>query len=349
METTVLPANTLSWQVLLGLGVVSLALWLGRLGARLLGQAARLTTTQGDDRYWRILGLAWWGVTLLGGLSLLTEIFRVPLEPLRTWGNQLSQWLGSRGFTGLLILASAAFAHRLIPRLLGRVPVVASTEFTRQQVRIQTLRAVLDSGLRTVVLVIGGLFFLSNLGLNVTALLAGVGVAGLAVSFAAQNLIRDLINGFFILLEDQFGVGDVITVGALSGTVERFNLRITVLRDLEGRVHFLPNSGLAVVTVSSRDWARAVVDVPVSWKEDLERALAVFRDEVERFYQDPLWGPKFSGPPDIQGVQGLANEAITLRVLFTTKPKEQWEVGREFRRRIAERFGREAIKTPATQ
>lgn len=342
-------ANSLPWQALLGLGVVSLTLWLGRTGARLLNQAGRLTPMQGDDRYWRILGFVWWGMTLLGGLSLLTEIFRLPLGPFRTWGHQLSQWLGSRGLTGLLILASASLVYRLIPMLLGRIPIVASPEFTRQQVRSQTLKAVLDSGLRTLVLVIGGLFFLSNLGLNVTALLAGVGVAGLAVSFAAQNLIRDLINGFFILLEDQFGVGDVITVGALTGTVERFNLRITVLRDVEGRVHFLPNSGITVVSVLSRDWARAVVDVPVSWKEDLERALEAFRDEAERFYQDPQWRPKFSAPPDVQGVQQLANEAIVLRVLFTTKPKEQWEVGREFRRRIAERFGREAIKTPATQ
>lgn len=341
-------ANTLPWQALLGLGVVSLALWLGRTGARLLNQAGRLTSLQ-DNGYWRILGWVWWGVTLLGGLSLLAEIFHLPLEPFRTWGNQLSQWLGSRGLTGLLILASASLVYRLIPMLLNRVPIATSGEFTRQQVRIQTLKAVLDSGLRTLVLVIGGLFFLSNLGLNVTALLAGVGVAGLAVSFAAQNLIRDLINGFFILLEDQFGVGDVITVGAITGTVERFNLRITVLRDVEGRVYFLPNSAITVVSVLSRDWARAVVDVPVSWKEDLERALAVFQDEVNRFYEDPQWQPKFSAPPDVQGVQQLANDAITLRALFTTKPKEQWGVGREFRRRIAERFAREAIKTPATQ
>jgi small conductance mechanosensitive channel len=334
---------------LLALGVLLLAAWAGRGGARLINQAGRFTATPKDDRYWRLAAFGWWGVVGLAVISLYTHIFQLEVQPFRVWGAQLAAWLGSKGITGVLTLALALTLYRLIPYLLSRVPVGHSEEFTRSQVRGQTIKSVLESAFRAVILVVGGLFFLSNLGLNITALVTGVSIAGLAVSFAAQNLVRDFINGFFFLLEDQFGVGDVITVGAISGTVERFNLRITVLRDLEGRVHFLPNSGISVVSVLSRDWARAVVDIAISYRQDLGRALAIFEDEVNRFYHDPDWEPTFTSPPDLMGVQQLTESAIVLRVLFTTKPKEQWAVGREFRKRVAERFAAEKVLVPATQ
>jgi len=333
---------------LLALGVLALAVWVGRNGSRLINQVGSFTPSPTDNRYWRLAGFAWWGVVVLAAVSLLAEIFKLDIEPFRSWGNQLSSWLGSKGLTGILTLALALTLYRLIPYLLNRIPLARSEEFTRSQVRGQTIKSVLESALRAIVLVVGGLFFFSNLGLNITALVTGVGVAGLAVSFAAQNLVRDLINGFFILLEDQFGVGDVITVGLISGTVERFNLRVTVLRDLEGRVHFVPNSQIPIVTVLSRDWARAVVDIGVSYRQDLGQAIAVFEDEVNRFYHDPNWESLFTSPPDLQGVQQLTDNAVVLRVLFTTKPKEQWAVGREFRKRIAERFAAEKILIPAT-
>ena len=334
---------------LLALGVLALAIWAGRGGARLLNRAAGFTATSRDDRYWRLAGFAWWGVVALAAVSLVIHIFELEVEPFRSWGRQLASWLGSRGLTGVLTLALALTLYRLIPYLLSRIPLSRSEEFTREHVRVQTIKSVLESAFRAIVLVVGGLFFFSNLGLNITALVTGVSIVGLAVGFAAQNLVRDFINGFFILLEDQFGVGDVISVGALLGTVERFNLRITVLRDLEGRVHFMPNSTIAVVSVLSRDWARAVVDIAVSYRQDLGRVLSVFEDEVSRFYHDPDWEPMFTSPPDMMGVQQLTESAILLRVLFTTKPKEQWSVGREFRKRIAERFAAEKVLVPATQ
>lgn len=334
---------------LLALGVLALAAWAGRSGARLLNRAAGYTATSRDDRYWQLAGYVWWVVVALAALSLAVHIFGLELEPFRGWGRQLAAWLGSKGLTGVLTLALTVTLYRLIPLLLGRIPLAKSEGFSRSQVRAQTIKSALESALRTVVLVVGLMFFFSNLGLNITALVTGVSIAGLAVSFAAQNLVRDFINGFFILLEDQFGVGDVITAGTISGTVERFNLRITVLRDLEGRVHFLPNSNLNIVSVLSRDWARAVVDIAVSYRQDLARVLTVFEDEVSRFYHDPAWEPEFTSPPDVMGVYQLTESAIVLRVLFTTKPKEQWSVGREFRKRIAERFAAEKVLLPATQ
>lgn len=334
---------------LLALGVLLLAIWAGRTGAGLIRQAGRFTPHSGDDRYWGWAGWGWWGLVGLAVVSLYAHIFQLEFQPFRGWGAQLAAWLGSKGITGVLTLALAFTLYRLIPYLMSRVPLGPSEEFTRERVRRQTIKSVLESALRVVILVVGGLFFFSNLGLNITALVTGVSIVGLAVSFAAQNLVRDFINGFFVLFEDQFGVGDVITVGTVTGTVERFNLRITVLRDLEGRVHYVPNSGLGMVSVLSRDWARAVVDIAISYRQDLNRALSVFTDEVHRFYHDPDWEPVFTAPPDVVGVHQLTETSIGLRVLFTTKPKEQWAVGREFRKRVAERFLTEKVLVPATQ
>lgn len=198
---------------------------------------------------------------------------------------------------GGAVLLATWTAYRLVPLLLRSLPLPETEgELTRQAVRAKTLRNVSESALKVAVVTVGGLLFLSNLGLNVTALLAGAGVAGLALSFAAQNLIRDFINGFFILLEDQYGVGDIVKVGDLAGVVEKFNLRLTVLRDLEGKAHFIPNSQIQQVTVFTQEWSRAVVDVGVAYKEDVDRVLAIFRDEAERFFQDPEWQDKLTNP-----------------------------------------------------
>ena len=338
--------SSLWLRVLISIGLLVLGFWVGRAGAGLAGWLARLTPDTRDDRYWRLAGALWWALTAAMVASLAAQVWRVELEPFYAWGQVLLGWLGERGLAVLLILGATSLALRLVPRLLQRVPV-GSGEFTREQVRLQTLKSVLESVLKALIIALGVLFALSNLGLNITALLAGAGVVGLGISLAAQNLIRDVINGFFILLEDQYGVGDVITVGQLSGGVERFNLRITVLRDLEGRVHFIPNSTIQQVTVLSRDWARAVVDVSVAYETPVDKALEVVRSEAEAFYHDPAWRDKFTDrPPETLGIQQLADSGILIRVLFNTKPKEQWAVGREFRRRIKLRLDAEGIAIP---
>ncbi|GAA5334207.1 MULTISPECIES: mechanosensitive ion channel family protein [Thermus] len=330
-------------QIVLVLLVVAV---LGRLGGRLFAALAEAVPGKRDDAFFRLLGLLWWGILALAGFSYLVHALGLPHEPFRTWGEGLVRWAGAKGVAGLSVLALTYLAYRLTPVLLGHLPEPEGDELTREAVRRKTLRAVAESALKVVILVLGGLFFLSNLGLNVTALLAGAGVAGLAVSFAAQNLIRDFINGFFILLEDQYGVGDIVQIGNVGGQVERFTLRITVLRDLEGRVHFFPNSEVRQVTVLTQEWSRAVVDVGVAYKEDIDRVLEVFRDEVERFHQDPEWRERFTEPPEVLGVQALGDSSVVIRVLFNTKPAQQWAVAREFRRRIKKRLDQEGIEIP---
>ncbi|GAB5603657.1 mechanosensitive ion channel family protein [Thermus sp. FJN-A] len=331
--------------VLKALLVLLLAWILGRYGAKALNLVGRLTPTAKDDRFFRLLGYLWWGGVLVGALSYLAHLLALPYEPLASWGRSLAGWLGERGLAALAVLALTFLGYRLIPLLLARLPE-AEEELSREAIRRRTLRVVSESALKGTLLVLGGLLLLSNLGLNVTALLAGAGVAGLALSFAAQNLIRDFINGFFILLEDQYGVGDIVQINGVGGVVEKFNLRLTVLRDLEGRVHFIPNSEVRQVTVLTQEWSRAVVDVGVAYKEDLDRVLAVFQDEVARFSQDPGWQDRFTAPPEVLGVQDLANSAVVIRVLFNTKPAQQWAVAREFRRRIKNRLDREGIEIP---
>ena len=320
---------------------------LGRLGARLLGRLAALTPSTRDDAFFRLLGYAWWGVVAVAGASYLSHALSLPYEPLATWGRSLVAWLGGKGVAGGAVLLATWTAYRLVPLLLRSLPLPETEgERTRQAVRAKTLRNVSESALKVAVVTVGGLLFLSNLGLNVTALLAGAGVAGLAVSFAAQNLIRDFIHGFFILLEDQYGVGDIVKVGDLAGVVEKFNLRLTVLRDLEGKAHFIPNSQIQQVTVFTQEWSRAVVDVGVAYKEDVDRVLAIFRDEAERFFQDPEWQDKLTNPPEVLGVENLADSAVVIRTLFGTKPAQQWAVAREFRRRIKKRLDQEGVEIP---
>ena len=314
---------------------------LGRLGARLLGRLAALTPSTRDDAFFRLLGYAWWGVVAVAGASYLSHALSLPYEPLATWGRSLVAWLGGKGVAGGAVLLATWTAYRLVPLLLRSLPLPETEgELTRQAVRAKTLRNVSESALKVAVVTVGGLLFLSNLGLN------GAGVAGLAVSFAAQNLIRDFIHGFFILLEDQYGVGDIVKVGDLAGVVEKFNLRLTVLRDLEGKAHFIPNSQIQQVTVFTQEWSRAVVDVGVAYKEDVDRVLAIFRDEAERFFQDPEWQDKLTNPPEVRGVEDLADSAVVIRTLFGTKPAQQWAVAREFRRRIKKRLDQEGVEIP---
>ena len=291
------------WKAVLAVLVVLLAVFVGRFGGRFLSWVAALALKDRERRYAAWAQRIWWGVVGVAAFSFLVNAYGWALEPFRTWGRQLAAWAGGNGLSVLFILALTYLGYRLVERFMERLELPVGEEHTRQAVRAQTLKAVIESTLKVVVVLIGALLALANLNLNVTALIAGVGVAGLAVSFAAQNLIRDVINGFFIILEDQYGVGDIIQVGGTAGLVEKMNLRLTVLRDLEGRVHFIPNGQVDQVTVFSHGWARAVVDVGVAYKENIDRVLEVIGDEARRFYEDPAWRERFTDePPQVLGV-----------------------------------------------
>lgn len=175
---------------------------------------------------------------------------------------------------------------------------------------------------------------LAIVGVQVGPLLAGAGIIGVGISLAAQSLIKDFINGFFILFEDQFGVGDVITVGNLSGSVESLNLRITQLRDSEGRLITIPNSQISIVQNASKDWAQVDLSIRIAPSADLLKAIALIKQTAIALSEDPQWQRSILEPPDILGVESLDSTGIAIRLFMKTQPLQQWSVARELRARV---------------
>lgn len=251
-----------------------------------------------------------------------------------------------------LIWICAWVAFRIIKlmarRILGAVNDGDDSTLTLREKRGQTIAQLLKSVGRVMIVVIALLLTLNTF-IEITPLLAGAGILGLAVSFGAQSLVKDIIAGFFVLLENQFAVGDVIEAVGKSGVVERMTLRVVQLRDLNGVLHTIPNGQITVVSNKTRGWSRAVIEVGVGYGTDIDHALEVFRDEANRLAADSRWQHRMDGPPEVSGIESLGEHAMTVRTLFRTVPGAQWDVAREFRRRIKNRLDRENIEIPFPQ
>jgi small conductance mechanosensitive channel len=187
---------------------------------------------------------------------------------------------------------------------------------------------------------------LKNFGIDVAPLLAGAGIVGLAVGFGGQYLIRDVINGVFILLEDQYRVNDVVKIGEHGGLVESINLRITKLRDLEGRVIYIPNGEIKTVVNFTKDYAQALLTVGVAYKENVDKVLSVIKDLGKEIKQDPCFGKLILDDLEMLGVDDFGDSQVTIKFRMKTLPIKQWEVAREFRRRLKNRFDELGIEIP---
>jgi small-conductance mechanosensitive channel len=256
----------------------------------------------------------------------------------------------TRGIRILSILLAAWVAYRLVKIIVARVQksVEDDDPTTRSEVekRADTLGRIVNQ-VSLVVILLGTLLgLLHELGFDVAPLIAGAGIAGLAVGFGAQHLVRDLITGFFILLENQFRVGDVVDIGGKAGLVEAINLRTTVLRDIEGKVHIIPNGSIDVVTNMTREWSRVVLDVGVAYKESVDRVMQVLEEIGKALEDDPDWNAKIVEPLTIPGVNALGDSSVDIRVMLKVRPAAQWDVGRELRRRIKNRFDELGIEIP---
>lgn len=245
-------------------------------------------------------------------------------------------WIVIIGIVILKLINSALERLRLL------IPPSDVLGVARVQQRTETLRHIIRSVSKGILIVVLALTISSELGFDIGPILASAGIVGLAVGFGAQSLVKDFISGFFILFEDQFGVGDVIKIGELSGVVERMTLRATVLRNLEGQVHVIPNGSIQTVTVLTKEWARALVDVTVSLKEDLSRVFEVLNRVGLKLAQD--WPDRVSEKPMVLGVEKLDDAGATIRLIVKTPPFKQFDVMREWRRRIKEEFDREGIE-----
>lgn len=235
-----------------------------------------------------------------------------------------------------------SFVQNIVERVLA-----ANDQTPRElQQKAQTLANVIESAGRFVVLIIAGMMVLSNLGLEIAPLLASAGIAGLAVGLGAQSLIKDTINGFFILIENQYAVGDVVAVGAVSGTVEEVSLRRTVLRAVNGAQVVIPNGEIRTVENQSKGWSRAVIDIETATNVDDARVLVLLHELLDTIQSDPLIGGKILEPPQILGISAISVTGVTFRILVKTEPLQQWMVERELRLRIRQTFIENGIAMP---
>lgn len=249
----------------------------------------------------------------------------------------------------LVILAVAFAISRALRIAAGRAARLAEKEegpLGERAKRVRTLLGFLRRAASVLIYAIALTMVLRALGVSITPILAGAGVAGVAVGFGAQGLIRDLISGLFILAEDQFRVGDVIKTAGVAGQVERVTLRVTQVRDLEGVVHTIPNGEIKVVSNLTKGFSRVSLDVGVGYQEDLDRAIKLLDAVGRELADDPQFGPLILEPPVVLGVEDLAESQVTLRLLAKTLPLRQWDVARELRRRIKLAFDREGIQMP---
>ena len=275
----------------------------------------------------------------------------VELTQLRSEWSEHFNWAvltatGLRVLGALFVSVLAFYALKTILRRIERSLGTTPGMVTPQEQRTRTLLSLLRSAGLVIIGVMTVFMVLGALGVQLGPLLAGAGVVGLAVSFGAQSLVKDVISGLFMLFENQFGVGDVIRIEGVSGAVEKMTLRVVVLRDVHGVVHIVPNGQITKVSNLTRSWARVVLEVGVAYKEDPDRVMEVLRGVGRELYDDPQWKPLLLDPVEVPGIETFGESAVNIRVMVKTLPLKQWDVARELRRRIKLRFDREGIEIP---
>jgi small conductance mechanosensitive channel len=252
-----------------------------------------------------------------------------------------------------VVLLVAWLAYRALGALTRRVERSISPESGTPTIPHDPRAATLVGLVRNVGIVVIALLsifmVLAAIGLNVGPLLAGAGVVGLAISFGAQSLVKDIFAGLFILFENQFGVGDVVRLGDASGAVERMTLRATFLRDVSGTLHVVPNGEIKHVQNLTRSWSRAVLDIGVAYKEDVDRVIAVMREVGREMWEDQDWRPFLVEEAAVLGVESFGESSVNIRMMSKTLPLKQWEVARELRRRLKRRFDADGIEIPFPQ
>ena len=231
----------------------------------------------------------------------------------------------------------------------GMPTATARIAAARRKQRAETLGGVLRSIASFSILTLAGIMALGELGANVGPLIAGAGIVGIALGFGAQTLVRDFLSGLFMLFEDQYGIGDVVDLGDASGTVEAVSLRVTRLRDVNGTVWYVRNGEVLRVGNMSQNWARTVLDVRVGLGEDLSRVRGILEETCHSVWEDEDYSGKIIEEPEVWGVERMDPDAVVMRVAVKTAPLEQWDVARELRKRIKERFGHEGIEIPFPQ
>ncbi len=260
----------------------------------------------------------------------------------------VGEWFLSSGLQILLVLILMMIALRVSKMLSARVFTTFSKrkdddEFKKRAV---TLSSVIRYVLTILILLVAVMIVLGEVGIEIGPMIAAAGVVGLAVGFGAQSLVKDIISGFFILLEDQIRVGDVVQIAGKGGLVEKVNLKMTILRDLAGNVHYVPNGTIDVVTNMTKDFSRYVFDIGVAYREDVDEVIEVIKQVDESMRNDPAFQTDILQPIEILGLDQFADSAVVIKARTTTKPIKQWRVAREFNRRLKKAFDEQDIEIP---
>lgn len=242
------------------------------------------------------------------------------------------------------------FGHRLIERVIRKSVVSGETMDKEAEIkRENTLIRIIAGTVSILVWITAGMMLLSEMGLNIGPLLAAAGVAGLAVGFGGQYLIKDLVSGLFIIMENQYRVGDVVCFGDSCGLVEDISLRMTTLRDLNGTVHHVPHGEVKKVSNLTKTWSRVDINLRVDYAADLEKVIKLVNEIGHELAEDPKWKADIIKPPQFYRVDDFAESAVVIKILGDTKPIRQWDVMGELRRRIKIAFDKEGIRIPIPQ
>jgi small conductance mechanosensitive channel len=267
--------------------------------------------------------------------------------------DTIAAWLLRSGLRVLVIALLAFAVTRGVSLFVSRMETDLAPEqgpgAPERAKRAKTLGNLLRNLTNTAVLTIAVLMALQEFDINILPVLTGAGIAGLAVGFGAQTLVRDVISGFFLILEDQVRVGDVVTIGPTSGQVEAINLRTIVLRDLSGTVHVIPNGTIDRLSNQSKDFSYYLMDLGVAYQQDTDEAVDVARRVADDMRADAAYAPSMLEGLEVLGVDAFAESQVTIKMRLKTLPLRQWQVGREFRRRLKKAFDARGIEIPFPQ
>ncbi len=268
-----------------------------------------------------------------------------------TW-DRIEDWLLDQGLTiaiiAIIVIVAIIALNVIVPRI---VRVSTRTELAGKpqeeiRKRTETLTDVFTRTGTTLIVVLGFFSILPELGVNIGPLLAGVGIAGIAIGFGAQGLVKDVISGVFILIDNQYSRGDVVEVADKTGVVEDIGLRRTVLRDLDGVVHYIPNGEILVSSNMSQEYSRVNLNISVSYAEDLDRVMSVINEVGEEMAVDEDWKAVIITPPKALRVEAFGDSGIDIKIVGDVQPIRQWEVTGELRRRLKQRFDADGIEIP---
>jgi moderate conductance mechanosensitive channel len=275
-------------------------------------------------------------------------------EQIIKWSEKIVPWVLSHGIKIVFIIIGSFLLYKISNKVIEkaiRVAIVPGNYVSKiaEKKREDTLIRIFSGILKITIITIAALMIATEMGLKIAPLLAGAGIIGLAVGFGGQYLIRDVIAGFFIILENQYRVGDVVNFDGTGGAVEDISLRMTTLRDLDGTVHHIPHGEIKRVSNLSKYFSRVNLNIGISYNSNIEKVISIVNQTGNELAEDPLWRESIIKAPQFLRIDDFADSAIIIKILGETQPIKQWEVTGELRKRIKSAFDKEGIEIPFPQ